>query len=249
MRELKMLISFFTIIPINVDNFDLEKLANKFYLIVIIGYISGFLGYLFYFIFSFLSIYLLSTLILFFLEYFNRFQHFDGLLDVGDALMACKSREEKIKILKDSKIGVGAIALSSFYFFITIFSLSYILKIQPLYILVVEVLSRLSLLSTAVFGTPFKEGMAKYFVKKANEKHLTLGLILALPTIFILNNHRIVALLIIISVLLGFFIAKLAKKEFGGVNGDVLGFSNEISRMLLYLAIVIIYSMNLNIQI
>ncbi|ADG13469.1 cobalamin 5'-phosphate synthase [Methanocaldococcus infernus ME] len=244
MKAFKLALIFFTRIPISTESFDIELLAKHFYLVVLVGYIFGILGLFISLLFSFLPPILLATLIIFLVEYLNGFQHLDGLLDVGDALMACKSKEEKIKILKDTRLGTGAFIYGFFYLAFSIFSLSYILKINIFYILIVEVLSRLSLLTTAVFGAPMKESSAKLFIKKSDIKHLTLGLILTFPLLF-LANGRIVAILILSSIIIGIFVSYLGKKEFGGINGDVLGFSNQVGRAFLYLLLTFIYSFKL----
>ncbi|ENN96492.1 cobalamin 5'-phosphate synthase [Methanocaldococcus villosus KIN24-T80] len=236
-RAFKLMLSFFTRFPINVEDFNFDTIAEHFYLVVIIGYIYGAISYFL----SFLPLppLLLSCIILFTIEFINGFHHFDGLLDFGEGLMVIADRKTKLKIMKDPYVGTFGLSFGVFYIITTVVSIYYILKINPLYLLAVEVLSKLSLLSCASFGNPLKEGTGKYFVKRADEKFLALALILSLPLLLIFDStgRKAVSLAIIISVLLGLFMAKLAKGQFGGVNGDVLGATNEVSRVINLIAI------------
>jgi len=56
-------------------------------------------------------------------ELLRGFNHLDGLLDLGDALMIKGDRERKIKALKDVEIGSGGIGLLLVYLSIQIVAL------------------------------------------------------------------------------------------------------------------------------
>lgn len=121
-----------------------------------------------------------------------------------------------------------------------VISLSYILDINILYLLVGEVCAKLGMLSCSTFGNPLIEGTGRYFVKKADEKFLTIGIILSLPLLLIFSGieRKIVIIAIITTIITGLCMAKIAKRHFGGVNGDVLGASNEITRVVVLLSII-----------
>ncbi len=245
-KEFKALLSFFTRIPIYVEDFDFENIANHFYLIILIGYVFGIFSLLIGYIFSFLFPNPLSAvLILFFVEYLNGFHHIDGLIDFGDGWMAVGDKRKKLMAMKDRYIGCGGVVFAIFVNLLAIISLSYILEINILYLLVVEVCAKLGMLSCSTFGNPLIEGTGRYFVKKADEKFLTIGIILSLPLLLIFSGieRKIIIIAIITAIITGLCMAKIAKKHFGGVNGDILGASNEITRVIVLLSIIASYKL------
>ncbi|EHP84486.1 adenosylcobinamide-GDP ribazoletransferase [Methanotorris formicicus] len=58
-------------------------------------------------------------------------------------------------------------------------------------------------------------------------------------TIFDDIGKKIVIIAIITAIITGLCMAKIAKKHFGGVNGDILGASNEITRTVVLIAIIV----------
>ncbi|MCQ6254465.1 adenosylcobinamide-GDP ribazoletransferase [Methanocaldococcus sp.] len=240
-KEFKSLLSFFTRFPIYVEDFDFDRVASYFYLIVFIGYIFGIFSLLIGYIFNFFLPNLLTAiLILFFVEYLNGFHHLDGLIDFGDGYMAVGDKKKKLMAMKDRYIGCGGVVFAIFINLIAIFSISYILEINILYLLVVEVCAKLGMLSCSTFGNPLIEGTGRYFVKKSDEKFLTVGIILSLPLIILFDGiyRKVVIIAIISSIITGLCMAKIAKNHFGGVNGDILGASNEITRVVVLLTII-----------
>ncbi|HII60042.1 TPA: adenosylcobinamide-GDP ribazoletransferase [Methanocaldococcus jannaschii] len=240
-KEFKALLSFFTRIPIYVEDFDFENIANYFYLIILIGYVFGIFSLILGYIFSFLlPNFLSAVLILFFIEYLNGFHHIDGLIDFGDGWMAVGDKRKKLMAMKDRYIGCGGVVFAIFFNLMAVISLSYILDINILYLLVGEVCAKLGMLSCSTFGNPLIEGTGRYFVKKADEKFLTIGIILSLPLLLIFSGieRKIVIIAIITTIITGLCMAKIAKRHFGGVNGDVLGASNEITRVVVLLSII-----------
>ncbi|ACV24023.1 adenosylcobinamide-GDP ribazoletransferase [Methanocaldococcus fervens] len=241
-REFKALLSFFTRIPTYVEEFDFERIANYFYLIVLIGYIFGIFSLIMGYVFNFLLPNLLAAvLILFFIEYLNGFHHIDGLIDFGDGWMAVGDKRKKLMAMKDRYIGCGGLVFAVFINLLAVASISYILDINIFYLLAVEVCTKLGMLSCSTFGNPLIEGTGRYFVKKSDEKFLTIGIILALPLILIFDGieRKIIIIAIITAIISGLCMAKIAKKHFGGVNGDVLGASNEITRVVVLIAVII----------
>ncbi|AIJ05412.1 cobalamin 5'-phosphate synthase CobS [Methanocaldococcus bathoardescens] len=240
-KEFKALLSFFTRIPIYIEDFDFDDVANHFYLIILIGYVFGIFSLIISYIFSFLFPNLLAAiLILFFIEYLNGFHHIDGLIDFGDGWMAVGDKRKKLMAMKDRYIGCGGLVFAIFVNLMAVASISYILEISILYLLVVEVCAKLGMLSCSTFGNPLIEGTGRYFVKKADEKFLTIGIILSLPLLLIFSGveRKIIIIAIIIAIITGLCMAKIAKKHFGGVNGDVLGASNEITRVVVLITII-----------
>ncbi|MDD1718762.1 MAG: adenosylcobinamide-GDP ribazoletransferase, partial [Methanoregulaceae archaeon] len=107
MKSIRSLLQFCTILPLG-EHADFDQFACRSYLYPIAGYVIGGLTALLVFwvrdppIAAGLAI--ASVLIL------SGCHHFDGLLDLGDGLMAHGSREKRISALTDRQIGAGGVA-------------------------------------------------------------------------------------------------------------------------------------------
>ena len=106
-KGLILSLQFFTRIPINISvDFNQKNIRYSIFFMPLAGAITGGLGGLIYYLLvpynklvaSFLA--LLVTIIL------TGGLHIDGLSDTFDGFMACKDKEETMKIMKDSRIGV-----------------------------------------------------------------------------------------------------------------------------------------------
>jgi len=165
------------------------------------------------------------------------FHHLDGLLDLGDGLMAHGTREKRVAALTDRSIGAGGVGLG-----ITVTLLAYAaLSSAPsvwIAILAGEVLARLGLAWITVAGTPFREGIHATLHRGARPVHGVYVLIFVVPLLLVLPP----ATLLLAAVVAGITVAgmtALAGRLFGGVNGDVAGATHEILRALVIAAIVL----------
>ncbi len=88
-------------------------------------------------------------------------------------------------------------------------------------------------------GAPFREGIHSYFHDFAQPWFLIPATLLALP-LFLLPLPRVsIALALALTAGITAAMMLLARRLFGGVNGDVVGATNEITRagVLLLLAL------------
>ncbi|EHP86450.1 adenosylcobinamide-GDP ribazoletransferase [Methanotorris formicicus] len=236
-ENIRNLIAFMTRIPIGTENFNFEEIANYFFILPIIGLLIGGLGTLSAYILSYIfPSTIVGVVVVFFLLYIQGFHHVDGLADFGDAWMVMGSPKRKLDVMKDVYMGIGGLIFVFFVELISIFAIVYAIEFSVIYILIAEVCSRLGMLACACCGTPCSEGTGRYFVKKSDEKFVVVGLILTLLIVFPLTG-KLGVLCVILAVLSGGYIARVANKHFRCVNGDVLGASNEITRMIVLLGI------------
>jgi adenosylcobinamide-GDP ribazoletransferase len=117
------LISFSTIIPLNIHT-TIEEMASFtwFWPIIggLIGIFVGSVGYLSLNIFH--LPHLISAAIVYsFAIWFTGFHHLDGLMDMGDGLMVHGEYNKKIEVMRDMSIGTGGISL---FFIIAIITFS-----------------------------------------------------------------------------------------------------------------------------
>lgn len=256
------MLSFFTIFRINIDEKHIHAVNTNFWLAPMVGLITGLLvagvGGLMIFIGA--SSFMTCAMMLATAFLVSKFLHFDGLVDFGDGMVATGEREKKLRALKDTNIGAGGLGLALTIVIISLagmnsFGMFIIMLVGP-----IEVLVKNTMVATAAFGNP-GNGMAAEQVRCTSEISAIVSSLLsvilcfvslmiiglaydaAMGTDYISNANAIPAMIMIgIAVLstliMGYIIAVLANWQFGFVNGDVLGASNEISRALLYVVII-----------
>ncbi|WP_298669372.1 adenosylcobinamide-GDP ribazoletransferase [uncultured Methanofollis sp.] len=163
--------------------------------------------------------------------------HFDGLLDLGDGLMAHGSREKRITALTDRQIGAGGVACGILTTLLAVQGLSTVASI-PLAVLTAEVCAKLAMAWITAFGTPFHEGIHAYLHGFAQPWFAVLALLPVVPLALLVDPASLVKALLATSIVTALLIA-LAYRLFGGVNGDVAGASNEIARAAAIIALAV----------
>ena len=165
--------------------------------------------------------------------------HFDGLLDLGDGLMAHGGKERRITALTDRQIGTGALALGISVVLITWAGLQ---AAQPIAAVLVlsEVCARFSMLLLTVTGAPFRQGIHAFLYQQAKPVFLVFGAILCLPLALLpIPPVKLVAAAAAM-VLVPLVLRAISGRLFGGVNGDVVGASGEITRAVVIIATVLV---------
>jgi len=244
--EVKGLISFMTRIPVGRSKSDFEGIAKYFMLMPLVGTLISIFGvavtFLMYKI-GFTSGNVVSAIVLFTLLYVQGFHHLDGLADYGDAWMVQGNARKKLEVMKDVYMGIGGFVFVFFIELISLFSIAYLFESNEIlmfikYLIIIETCSRLGLLSCACCGIPANEGTGRFFVKKATESHLLLGLLLSLAVSAVLHIPKIGVLCSILAVFWGMFFAWKCNNRLNCVTGDILGATAEISRMVLLFAVI-----------
>jgi adenosylcobinamide-GDP ribazoletransferase len=100
--------------------------------------------------------------------------------------------------------------------------------------IVSEIMSKESMVLTAYFGmTPSYEGMGKHVVESMKHKPIKplFSVVLSAVMVFLLVDISFIYVFIAMAVAVA-IMSTYANKAFGCVTGDVLGATNEISRMI-----------------
>lgn len=216
---------FFTIIPLNIEQ-SIEDIASYSYIApIFIGFLAGVVDFGFYKLFWILigepSRYLLIAVV----EVFRGFNHLDGLLDFGDALMIKGDRNAKLRALKDVNIGTGGLGFLLIY--VSIFLVAIALLPPPnlfsfMALLVAEISSRdLGLLLLSTIKPIPESNLGKLFHEKLSSKKFALAL---QSIILILEPFNIILFLILY---LSF--RSISLHELNGSSGDLAGFAITLS--------------------
>lgn len=235
------LISFSTILPLNIHTTVKDMAAFTWFWPIIGGLIGIFVGGTGYLSLNVLHLppLVTSALVYSFAIWFTGFHHLDGLIDMGDGLMVHGDHAKKMAVMKDMSIGTGGISL---FFIIAIITFSAISTIPAglifLVLLISEIAAKMSLISCATFSNPLNEGTGMHFINSMTIPSLIISLILTgIIGFFALNLVGILG--IVAAVIGGYLVASIAKRHFKYANGDILGASNEIGRVIALIVMVI----------
>jgi adenosylcobinamide-GDP ribazoletransferase len=236
MKALIALLQFATILPLGKLR-DLEHFARHSYLYPLAGYvIGGIVAIVVYWIPGQTIAAGIAVTGVLFLSGCN---HFDGLLDFGDALMAQGDREKRIRALTDRQLGTGGVAIgisTTLLLFAGLIGSGSI----AVAILIGEVCAKFSMALLTTIGTPFQDGLHSYFHRFSHPYFPLIAFVLCTPLIFLKVSFRQVATAVILMVLCPMVLFWISKRLFGGVNGDIVGASNEITRAVIIIGMALI---------
>lgn len=177
-----------------------------------------------------------SALLLTLLFFTNNGLHLDGFADTVDGLAGGKTKEERLRIMRDSvigAIGVCAVILLVLVKYSCIESLSPEIKRAALFLF--PVIGRWIMVPMAAWGKYAREegGLGMSFSSNTNETFFIASVITLPPLVWFFGIKGIIiflTLLIVARALTNFFVKKL-----GGVTGDVFGFQSEAGEALFLL--------------
>jgi adenosylcobinamide-GDP ribazoletransferase len=159
--------------------------------------------------------------------------HTDALADFADGLMAKGGKEVKRKAMMDPAVGSAGVAALVMYFagMIIVFNTGFPgLKVLTS-IIAAEVIAKFVMVLLAYRGTSAWEGFSSPFTAAMKDgKKMLAAAAIMLPIVWFVSGYAGMAALAV-SVALGALLRHVSKRSFGGISGDVLGASNEVSRL------------------
>ncbi len=162
--------------------------------------------------------------------------HMDGLLDVIDAKSSQKSREEKLEILKDPHTGAFAIIGWGVYVLLYLAAFGEMKPgIIPAYSMTFVLTRALSGLSVVTFPMAKPGGLAAMFSNAAEKRVVAAAMagyvILAEAGIWYLGGFFAAAVSFVVSLVIYVYYYTMAKREFGGITGDLAGYFLQICEL------------------
>ncbi|MCX7009331.1 MAG: adenosylcobinamide-GDP ribazoletransferase [Kiritimatiellaeota bacterium] len=155
--------------------------------------------------------------------------HLDGLADTMDGWRGGRTRERRLEIMKDSRIGaMGALALGLVLLlqFVALMRLAESARNIILLLPLAFICARLAMTLLAV-SLPYARaegGTAELFVKGVRGWHFIAALLLAVLLCGALAG-AVGLVTVIVTVLLTLALRRWMRLMFGGVTGDLLGFA------------------------
>jgi adenosylcobinamide-GDP ribazoletransferase len=236
-KEVKSLFSFLTILSPTMDKDCFTDAAKTMFLFPLVGAFIGLMAGLFGWVTSqFLPSLVVGGLVLGLLLLITGLHHTDGLLDFGDGVMAHGSPERKIEVMHDQLTGAGGLSLGIMTFLITALSIAELntsIIIQGL--VVAEVTAKLSMVIGAWAGKEAHPGMSSFFLEAMHGKNgtarlaaaLAISFGIALPLLWLKG-----AIIVLVAIITSLIMVGISHRHFKGVTGDVLGATNELTRMV-----------------
>ncbi len=246
----------FTVIPAKVDGKDVDDLSRRFHLIVPIGALYGLLASsIVYLGQDRLSAVVLAAVLLAAFHLLNRFLHLDGLSDFGDGMVCGGNAERRLAAMKDSKTGAGGVGYALVFTMLSFAALASLTgKAELLFFpLIAEIMNKNAMVFCA-FGGKAREGLGNSFVSNTGGRQAAASLILAVLLAFgsvwaigLAAAHFAIGDIALLTVggglassAVGLLVSKVAMRNFGAVNGDVMGATNEICRPVVLIAMLLL---------
>jgi adenosylcobinamide-GDP ribazoletransferase len=163
--------------------------------------------------------------------------HLDGLADTVDGWRGGRTRERRLDIMKDSRIGaMGAMALILVLLLqmVALARLAGVMRVALLLLPLAYILSRLAMVLLAV-SLPYARaggGTAEQFVKDARGWHFIVALLLAAALCGLLAGP-VGLVAVFVALLVTLALRLWMRNLFGGVTGDLLGCASVVVETVL----------------
>jgi len=231
LKEVSSVFSFLTIIPSNSTN--LEAVARFMHIFPIIGIAIGLLiGSVGFGLSFFLDPLIVSLLVVASIAVITGIHHTDGLADFADGLMTRGTKGKKRKAMKDLSTGSAGIVSVVLYVVGAIIALSLTSGYDFFKaILLSEILAKFSMVLMASIGNSAAVGSNSPFMQIMKDKRriAIASVITIIPLVVIGGTVGLILFGASIGVTL--FLIGLSTRSFGGITGDVLGATNELTRL------------------
>jgi adenosylcobinamide-GDP ribazoletransferase len=266
-KTFRDLLSFLTIIPVGGKEDFVFTTAEHMYLFPLIGGFIGLLAAL-YFVassyiiqfllglvnslvalpFGFLATLIPAVMTVAFLSVITGLQHFDGLIDLGNAFGLRNVHDRKMVAHAWTVTSAGAV-LAIVVEFLACVGL---FLVNPVFafgaIIVAEVSAKLAMVTIVWVGKPSHKGLGSIFLSKAKKKlnvvAYVIAVLIAFPLFYFFGNALfglVAVAILLLSVPVAFLMERVSRSVFGGVSGDMIGATNEVARAvaLVVLAVVL----------
>ena len=239
---MRALLSFFTALPVR--DFSLEAAAKRAYLLPLVGLFTGAPGAVLILLGYKTPPGVVATLALAVVLLAAGLHHTDGVLDTGDALMVRGTQERRRAVLKDARVGVGAIGALFVIYAPALAALVALVDDSParaaLALLAGEISARSVMLIALAFGKPAEPDSSSVpFVRFLKGRRRTLGVSLGLlgPVLCLLPLGGFAPLAVLSVPLMAMLALQIARRAFGGIGGDIIGAAGEATRTMILVVV------------
>jgi len=165
--------------------------------------------------------------------------HHDGLADMADAFGGGWTTEQRLEILKDSRLGTYGVTALTLALLLEVAVLSDLERFDAgAAIIGGHALSRAVAVGVMGLGeTSVAPGLGSQYTAELETRHVVVGVALGLVAAFVAFD-RWTPVVVAAAAVSAFLVVRLARSKIGGVTGDVLGAIQQLS----YLAVLVTVS-------
>lgn len=161
--------------------------------------------------------------------------HIDGVVDLGDALVVHGTPADRRAVMKDTTVGVGgalAVAVVVLGLATTGFALASLPTRTVGLVVAAEVGAKLGMTVLVCLGESSHEGLGSALTSAAGPRSLIPAVALAVPAVAATSPRFVPSIAALAAALLATgAVFAWARRNLGGVSGDVFGATNEIARI------------------
>lgn len=235
LKPVQSVLSFLTILPTGRETYDIHYVARNMYLFPVAGLvIGGIVGAMAFGISPFLHPLLVGLLVTGALVIITGVHHADALADFADGLMTKGDKEVKRKAMLDPAIGSAGVTALVMYFagMIIVFNTGFGSGLAILTsVITAEVVAKYVMVLLANRGLSAWEGFSSPFTAAMKDRRKLLAATGIMLAIVWLASSYAGLIALGVSLAIAGLMKYVSGKSFGGISGDVLGASNEMTRL------------------
>jgi len=233
-----MALSMFTILPVPYKAWKDDAVRHMMKLYPLVGMVVGLINYIVFRLTEYfnLSIILISAITMVIPFVITGMLHLDGFMDVSDALLSRRDKQEKVRILKDPNTGAFSV-ISLGILFIIDFAATYTLvenKSNIIGIIIIPIISRSLMGLMLLKKEAMKESSLGSYFKKGTGKVdiLILYIFLIISSgLFMLLGIKFI-LVPLAMIIIAILSVEKSIRELGGMSGDIAGYGLVLSEVL-----------------
>jgi adenosylcobinamide-GDP ribazoletransferase len=255
-KTFRDLLAFLTIIPVGGKEDFIFTTAEHVYLFPVIGALIGILAgayfvgssFVVHFLLglvnsvvalptSFLTRLAVAAMTVAFLLVLTGLQHFDGLIDLGNAIGQRNVHDRKMAAHAWTVTYWGALLA----IIVEVVAFAGLFLINPLLgfgaLIVAEISAKLSMVTIVWIGKPTHKGLGSVFLQKSKKKLNVVAYVFSVLIVyafFVLTGKSFLGLisigLVLVSIPVAVVMNRVGVSVLGGVSGDMIGATNEIAR-------------------
>ena len=235
MRAFLVGLQFLTQVPIRLEAPTARNIADSYYFYPFIGFLTGLGAVVLHHIgFAVFPPSFSVVLVLAYLVVISGGLHEDGLADAADGMGGGWTVEDRLAIMKDSRIGtfgVLALVLALLAKYAALTSMNPARLDAAL--LSAQILGRWAFLPMGYFNRSAHEGLAAQFMKGLSAKAVVSGTVLAAGGAIVLGGMRGGAAVILATVV-ATLMSVYFRRRIGGITGDCLGATFQLVEVATY---------------
>lgn len=230
MQTIRLLLGFFTTIPMGKVAFDEAKLKKGFFFLPLVGLLFSALLFALHLLIG--SHFLRGILLFALYVLLSGGLHLDGYCDTLDGMFSRRDREQTLTIMQDPRLGTFAAVGLILLIFTQVLILQHVL--HPA-ILLFPVVGRLAnMLGTYRNTYARAQGLGGLFILTDHRASFVLSSVLLIQ-ILIFAKWYLALLAFVIAMLSVLILERWIFKRIGGMTGDTVGFVLEASQLIFLL--------------